>query len=52
MSYLAKLLMIYRERARLEALDGYITSGTYNCLREISGLIISDGARRSQGHWA
>lgn len=52
MSYLARLLLIYRERERLEALDGYVTAQTYNCLREISALIIADGSRRSIGYWA
>lgn len=49
MSYLAKLLAVYKERARLESLDGYITPDSYYRAREIAELLIGDGCRRSEG---
>lgn len=49
MSYLAQLLAVYRERARLESLDGYITPDSYFRLRELGELLIGDGCQRSQG---
>lgn len=49
MSYLAKLLAVYRERARLESLDGFITPDSYFRTREIAELLISDGCRRAEG---
>jgi hypothetical protein len=40
MSYLAKLLLVYRERERTEADSGFVTAGTHYGIREIAGLLI------------
>lgn len=49
MSYLAKLLAVYRERSRLESIDGYITPDSFFRTREIAEMLIADGCRRSEG---
>ena len=51
MSYLAKLLIVYSERLRLEQLDGFCFPDTVMRLREISELLIGAGVRRSEGSW-
>lgn len=51
MSYLAKLLAVYRERARLESLNGFITPDSHYRSKEIAELLIGAGVRRSEGAW-
>ena len=51
MSYLAKLLAVYRERERTEALEGYVLPDTYLRVREVSALLIGAGVRKSEGAW-
>lgn len=51
MSYLANLLAVYRELARLESLDGYITPDSYYRTKEIAELLIGCGVRRAEGNW-
>jgi len=43
MSYLAKLLIVYKERQRLEALEGFVFADTYFRLKELADLLITPG---------
>jgi hypothetical protein len=51
MSYLAKLLAVYRERERTEAAEGYVLPDTYLRVRECAAMLIGAGVRRSEGAW-
>lgn len=52
MSYCAKLLAVYLERQRLEALQGFVMPDTHFRVRELAAMLIGDGCRRSLGVWA